>query len=118
MHTIDFEPYPIEPNTLHFLSPGQGHFWQIDRPLEGMFIRFTEDFFLSSSLTPDQRSNLDFFHRISGSPLCRLTPDQSENIRQLFQDIEEEFSSDAFDRPEAMWFYLRIQLLPAFSCLI
>jgi hypothetical protein len=32
---IDFEGYPIQPNTFYCLTPGQIHFWNVRNPIAG-----------------------------------------------------------------------------------
>lgn len=43
-HFIDFNAYPIEPNTFYFISPGQVHYWETIVPIEGEILVFTDDF--------------------------------------------------------------------------
>ena len=44
-HQIDFKDYPLQNNTLYFLSPGQIHNWNIEELPKGYALFFTEDFF-------------------------------------------------------------------------
>ena len=64
--TIDFQTYPIQPNTMYFVTPGQVHSWNIQEPVTGFAILFTSDFLL---LEQDFLRRFDFFHHIHSSPV-------------------------------------------------
>jgi AraC family transcriptional regulator, transcriptional activator of pobA len=48
-HVIDFVAYPIQPNTLYFIAPGQIHYWQIAEPVDGYALLLPPEFFRASS---------------------------------------------------------------------
>jgi AraC-like DNA-binding protein len=43
-HMVEFETYPIRPNALYFLVPGQVHCWTYETPPSGQVVLFTEEF--------------------------------------------------------------------------
>jgi AraC-like DNA-binding protein len=43
-HMVEFETYPIRPNALYFLVPGQVHCWTYETPPSGHVVLFTEEF--------------------------------------------------------------------------
>lgn len=43
-HMVEFETYPIRPNALFFLVPGQVHCWTYETPPAGQVVLFTEEF--------------------------------------------------------------------------
>ena len=60
---IDFKAYPIGPNALFLLTPGQVHFWKLQQrpPLDGYVILFLEEFLQLGSVKPGFLRDFDFF---------------------------------------------------------
>jgi len=110
-HIIDFEPYSIEPNSLYFISPSQTHFWQSSSPLDGSVVVFNEDFILASPSEQGLIYELDFFHRVVGSPHLVLSRDQGRSINQIIRHMEKEYRSNAYGRILTLRSYLRILLI-------
>ncbi|MBM7774494.1 AraC-like DNA-binding protein [Actinokineospora baliensis] len=83
VHVVDFEPYPIEPNSLYVLAPGQVHFWQDTELIRGRVLVFAEEFLLAhpGGLLPAP----------GGSPLLRLTGDQIPLVDGILDDIAHEY---------------------------
>lgn len=110
-HVIDFEPYPIQPPSLYFISPGQVHFWQQDKPINGRIILFTDDFL---SLTPPSKSvlsELEFFHSLERHPHLLIKEDQMPMIPQLFENLEMEYGSTGIGKASVLRAYLHILLI-------
>ena len=51
VHYVDFNEYPIDDDTLFFISPGQIHYFEPNTHFEGVMIHFNESF-----LTDEQSS--------------------------------------------------------------
>ena len=45
VHYIDFEAYPVRPQTLFFIAPGQVHAWQMPDPARGYALLFLPELF-------------------------------------------------------------------------
>src|SRR5688572_13950109 len=45
-HMIDFETHPIQPASIHFISPGQVHALNRHKGLNGYVVNFTKEFML------------------------------------------------------------------------
>lgn len=100
VHCIDFENYPIQPNTLYFITPGEIHFWQIEQPLSGYVILFTEDFIGLHSQGLSLLSELSFFHHINNKPTLLLTEQQHTEFSSLLDKLMLEFNQSQFGQ---MW---------------
>jgi AraC family transcriptional regulator, transcriptional activator of pobA len=110
-HVIDFEAYPIKPESIYLFSPDQIHFWELTGPLEGKSIKFSENFLLFSPSEHTLIDNLDFFHNVEYPPNLTLEQTQAKNINHLFNRIEEEYQSEAHARYLKILSYLIILLV-------
>jgi len=110
-HFIDFNAYPIVPNTFYFISPGQVHYWNTIEPLEGEILIFMEDFLL---LAPADNMVLDefsFFHRVEGSPILQLDEFDHLQVMSLFRAIAKESKTFEFRSASVLRAYLHILLV-------
>ncbi len=91
-HIIDFEPYPVQPQTFHFLAKGQVHFWQLTKPLKGFALIFPEDFLGFPSSDIVRAHDFSFFHNIGDAPYLALDQDSFAKVIGLLKGIEQEFN--------------------------
>ncbi|MCI0549610.1 MAG: AraC family transcriptional regulator, partial [Anaerolineae bacterium] len=97
-HYVDFDEYRFAPNTFFFITPGQIHYPEIEKPLSGYVLVFTDDFLSMSRLEHDFLRGFDFFHRIDHAPTLRLTNRQAQPFTVLCEQMQTEYKSDAFGR--------------------
>ena len=107
---IDFQAYPVQPNIMYFITPGQAHSWSLQAPLTGFAILFTEDFLLSEK---DFLHRFDFFHRIDHAPIIHLTDEQVQDFRHLVEAMMSEYQSNRPGRRQVIQAYLQIFLIQA-----
>jgi AraC-like DNA-binding protein len=110
-HVIDFEPYPIVSGSLYLFSPEQIHFWQITEPVDGVRIKFSENFFLHPPAELYLTEHLDFFHNAESPRNLVLEDDQGDEIKTLLEMIEKEYRSDGYVRDLKLRSYLIILLI-------
>ena len=110
-HVIDFETYPVIPESLYFFSPDQIHFWQLTKPLEGVSIKFSESFLLLPPSELYLTEYLDFFHNTEYPPNLILSNGKGKEIKYLFSRIEKEYRSDGYVRDLKIRSYLIILLI-------
>lgn len=111
-HFLDFVGDDIRPNSLHFVGPGQVHYWDVEDEIQGFVALFESSLFLDKG---DQQliDQLSFFHSING--LSALNP-PAPNItffHHVFEMLAQEYQQDAFARPAAVLSWLRILLIEA-----
>ncbi len=109
-HIIECTPYRHEPPCLYFLSPGQIHFWDITRQIEGYVILFKEDF-LASSMLDGGTWELSFFFDMLDSPVFALSPEQQGMLDPLLASMEDEFTSRKMGRISVLQAYFHIFLI-------
>lgn len=110
-HFIDFNAYPIEPNTFYFISPGQVHYWNTTVPIEGDILIFTDDFLLLAPSDYMVLRELSFFHTVEGSPALKLNETDHFQVTQLYRAIAEEFKAYDFRAASVLRSYLHILLV-------
>lgn len=110
-HFIDFNAYPIKPNSFYFISPGQVHYWKTTVPIEGNILVFTEDFLLLAPADYMALSELSFFHTIEGSPMLQLNEIDHIQITSLFRVIADEFKVYDLRVASVLRAYLHILLV-------
>ncbi|MDA8124040.1 MAG: helix-turn-helix transcriptional regulator [Deltaproteobacteria bacterium] len=110
-HVIDFESYPIVPGSLYLFSPDQIHFWQITKPVDGVRIKFSENFLLLSPSELYLTEYLDFFHNAESPPHLVLNGGKGAEIKTLFDRIEQEYRADGYVRDLKIRSYLTILLI-------
>jgi len=111
-HYLDFVGNEIRPNSLHFVRPGQVHYWDIEEEIKGFVIVFESDFLLEKS---DQQllEQLKFFQTINGvSVLYPSTPDVAW-FQNMFERLLQEYSQARFAHTFALSSWLRILLIEA-----
>lgn len=90
-HIIDFEQYPIQPHTFYFLSKGQVHFWQLNKPLKGYALLFPDDFLGAPSSTVVRAHDFSFFHQVEHAPHLSVNEERRAKVCWVLEEIEHEF---------------------------
>ncbi len=110
-HYIDFNAYPIEPNTFYFISPGQVHYWETTVPIEGEILVFTDDFLLLAPADYMVLHELSFFHTVEGQPTLKLSDVEHLSVTDLFRSVAKEFRENQFRMSSVLRSYLHILLV-------
>lgn len=110
-HFIDFNAYPIEPNTFFFISPGQVHYWETSVPIEGEILVFKDDFLLLAPADYMVLQELSFFHTVEGSPALRINDADHLQATRLYKVIAEEFNAYDYRAASVLRSYLHILLI-------
>ncbi len=110
-HYIDFNAYPIEPNTFYFISPGQVHYWRTTVPIEGDILLFTDDFLMLAPTDFMVLHELSFFHTVEGNPTLQLNELERITVSKLYRTIASEFKTFDFRAASVLRAYLHILLV-------
>jgi len=106
-HEIDFMHYPVEKNSVHFVSPGQIHKLLLKKT-EGYVLCFTEDFI---SLSEKESFIQKFpFYDSANRPVTDLDKTTGAELMLLIAAIAKEFDRGS-DSAEILRAYLNILLL-------
>jgi AraC family transcriptional regulator, transcriptional activator of pobA len=109
-HTIDFKTYPVNAQTIFFLSPGQVHSWQLSEDTAGYILFFNSEFI--RLISPQQKLlRFPFFNSLLGQPLLTLPPEQAAGISTLIDNMAKEHANRHRQWEEVIGSYLHILLI-------
>lgn len=109
-HIIDFEPYPVQPPLFHFLSKGQIHFWQLEKPIKGYALLFPEEFLGFPSSDVIRAHDFAFFHHVGHAPTLPVGQEHLTMMSGLLEGIEQEFHNENARSITVLRAYLHILL--------
>ncbi len=110
-HEIDFETYPIEHNSIHFVSPGQVHHVKRSVGSFGHIIFFSRDFFLVSPQQQALLSELSFVNNNGALPVIQFTPSEMQGLQPILQALQNESTHRVDYYEEAIRQYLSLLLI-------
>ncbi len=118
VHTIDFNEYPITPNSCWFLSPGQAHFLQLHTPPKGYVISFDADFFGTVENNYELLTTTGLFHNVLQFKPFFLDPADAPCIEQSIASLWAEYQNNAVNfKEEMLRTWLKILLIQFARCL-
>ncbi len=106
-HHIDFTCYPIRPQSLYLMRPGQTHFFEVDAPPAGYSIFFLEEFLYLNN----HFQSTELFYLINRSPAFYLDDHQTEILGQIVGQLMHEYHSDQFGHLATMQHLTQILLI-------
>ncbi|MCR8561675.1 AraC family transcriptional regulator [Mucilaginibacter sp. BJC16-A38] len=92
-HTIDFENFPVRPNQIYFMIPGQVHSWSFEGFVDGYIINFSNSFFQSFLLNAGYCDDFSFFSGDVSDAVIDLPEGLHQKIKSLFEDIIKEWET-------------------------
>lgn len=111
-HEVDFQSFPIEENSIHFVSPGQVHLLRRNPDVTGYVFSFAEDFFLDKSVSEKFIDSLPFF--VHSSVSAHVSVKEQEQLKELLtiiQNIQKEFLSENSDKGQALVSWMSLFLI-------
>jgi AraC family transcriptional regulator, transcriptional activator of pobA len=113
VYTIDARKYPIEPNSIFFLSPGQIHELELSDDVEGYIFLFTSAFYHFNKTNPYKLYELPFFYTLGDEtpPLRLEKKEQVASLSELFLKAIEEGNQRLADVDEAVRALLDLLLI-------
>ena len=87
MQTIDFENFPVKPNQIYFMIPGQVHSWDFEGEVDGYIINFSTTFFQSFLLKANYLEDMPFFAGITKDAVIDIPEGLREKVINLFEEL-------------------------------
>ncbi len=119
LHYIDYKEYPIKPNYIFFVNPGQVHQVVTFGEPEGGVIMFTREFLHQNMIPEEFLFNLGLFSDTATTPPLIIDKNAIGKIQVVVKDIKNTFSQNNNYRSELLGAYLKVfliecnQLLPS-----
>lgn len=109
-HTIDFTPYPLQPGSVFFLTPGQVHTWDLPPDAQGTLLFFSQEFYHKSTMA-EQLRQLPFFRAWQNPPVLYASVQDLQPAEALLQQLQQEYATPALYQPDALRAYLDLLLI-------
>ncbi|GHN02731.1 transcriptional regulator [Cytophagales bacterium WSM2-2] len=109
-HSIDFREYAVHPGDFFLMTPGQVHYWDLQKDTQGYIVCFVKDFFAMRK-TEGKLTEFPFFYSLSGEPVVRLKAEDS--IDFILKEMLLEFQSADGNATAILRSYLELLLLKA-----
>jgi AraC family transcriptional regulator, transcriptional activator of pobA len=110
-HIVDFKEYPIRPNHIFFVSPGQVHQIITDSKPTGYVILFTAEFLETHSIRKDFISNLKLFKNSNETPPLPLTDKIADALMPFVDKMLTAFYSKSDMSFDVIGAYLKLFLI-------
>ena len=108
---IDFQGHTLQPRSLYFLTPGQVHSWDIQEPVQGFTLLFTDEFLEIGQ--PELLHQVEFFHRLDQTPVIQVGQQKMSVIDGLINQLFVEYQADQLGRVIALQALLQLLLIEA-----
>jgi AraC-like DNA-binding protein len=82
-HYIDFKGYPVQPNAIYCMAPRQVHLWDLEEPIVGQAVIFTEDALWVHAGNAFFVEKLTLFNVIDQQPSLYLSSAQAAKLQPL-----------------------------------
>ncbi len=106
-HTIDFQTYEIESNSLFFLKPGQVHSWKFLKKPKGFALKVSSDFYSELGEKPSELRKFPFFS--FGGTVPKISVQNLTVLSSDFSRLEEEFKKTS--EPKLLFIITQLILL-------
>ena len=100
-HTVDFNTYAIQPNSLFVLKPGQVHSWQLSEDIDGYIAFYSQEVY-NVYFGSKQIDEYSFYRDLKNSPEMILNENQTQEISTYFSLILEENNKNEFKKPDKL----------------
>ncbi|MBN1118882.1 MAG: helix-turn-helix domain-containing protein [Bacteroidales bacterium] len=111
LHYIDYVEYPIKPNYIFFVTPGQVHQVITFGEPEGYVIMFTPEFIHKNNIDESFLTNLGLFSDSAATPPLTIDSKAAEQLNKIVVEIQKHFHDNNAFREDLLGSYLKIFLV-------
>lgn len=111
VHYIDFQAYPLEDNSLFFVTPQQVHQVVAGPDAKGVVLLFTPEFLTNNGIRCEFITNLYLFRDSSETPPLHVDPVTAQKLQRITDDIFAAFRSADDYKYETIGAYLKLFLI-------
>lgn len=109
-HDIDFQEIPIQPRSVHFVSPGQVHLVRRALDSYGFVLFFSRDFYSLNLQNKDILFDLPFLNNNSVNPAINLDETRFQELFTLMKSVQQEYEANEGRQEDILRSYLNIML--------
>lgn len=112
VHYVDFKEYPVEPDTLFFISPGQIHCFDRQTGGDGCIIHFNESFLSDEGSSENVFLKYNVFNAFDSVPYYKVVSTDTIRFDYLLRSMKEELdSAGLFAHKDCLKYLLRLFLI-------
>lgn len=113
VHTVDFTDYPVQKNSLFFVSPGQVHHFDGKTRHKGILLKFCTDFLREEKADEDVFIKYNVFNTFDSAPFCIIEDQKIANDLVTFVSMMEKEleASNSFGHLEMLRSLVKIFLV-------
>ncbi len=108
-HHRDFVGDDVQPGSLHFVGPGQVHYWELTQSLTGYVAIISPEF----ELELDVLAQVNFFRTINGVSMINPAAEEAAWFDAAFAALHTEYRSNSFGRTPSIVAWLQLILVRA-----
>lgn len=111
-HYVDFKEYPINDNTLFFISPGQIHYFEDNQNFEGVIIHFNESFLSNEGSSENVFLKYNVFNAFDTVPYYHVKMQDAKKLDFFIQEMENEIGNDSlFAHKDLLKYFVKMFLI-------
>lgn len=92
-HEVDFETYSVKPGSLFILKPGQMHYWDLSKDVDG-YVFFHSKNFYDSGFQLNSIRDFQFYNSFQSPPIIQLSKDSIAGIKTNMARLVEEHQAE------------------------
>ena len=100
-HTVDFNTYEIQPNSLFVMKPGQVHSWQLSEDIDGYIAFYSQEVY-NVYFGKKQIDEYSFYRDLKNSPEIILNESQIQEISNYFNLLLEENNKNELKKTDKL----------------
>lgn len=95
-HTIDFQQFPVRPQQIYFMIPGQVHSWAFEGDTDGFVINFPEDVATTLPGGTQFMEQFPFFQGVAADGVIDLNSQTYQTMITIMDSVVKEVHANAF----------------------
>lgn len=92
-HYVDFKEYPVQDNSLFFISPGQIHFFDKENSPQGIILHFNESFLSDEGFSENVFLKYNVFNAFDKEPYFLISEIDAQRLDDIVRIMEYETSN-------------------------
>jgi AraC family transcriptional regulator, transcriptional activator of pobA len=109
-HTIDFQDYPVAPNSMFFMTPGQVHSWDLSNDTDGFVLFFSQEYY-QQAFPHKKLYNYPFFNALLHQPYLPLAAGSAAALAGIIEKIQAELLGRQLMQTDMVLLYLDMLLI-------
>lgn len=112
VHYVDFKEYPVEPDTLFFITKGQLHYFDSGTDYQGVVIHFNESFLADEDSSENVFLKYNIFNAFDAVPYYKVKDAVTAKLQWITKEMQEEAGNEnLFAHSDCLKYLLKLFLI-------